>query len=248
MFLPNWLRPLPRIIQRKRRQYWWSLRAKPASGWHVQQLIKIAATMSLPHQRYCILDSDIVFFRDFDLARFEYPNSIPLLKMPNEVTPQQIRHARWVDTSHQLLGLPQAVPAGVGFHRSHHILGPADRARDGRENRGDHRASIGSRRCAGPAHSPNTCCTAISCRTTRGFAAGIRSAPRTQCVSYWDQPKLGKGELNQLLCARQQRRRGLLGRLLLRHAGANHPRGDRGKRSHPHLSCTVTRQTAGLVA
>jgi len=70
-FLPSWLRPMPRIIQRKRRQFWWSLRAKPASGWHIQQFLKIAAAMSLPHERFCILDSDIVFFRDFDLARYE---------------------------------------------------------------------------------------------------------------------------------------------------------------------------------
>ncbi len=47
-FLPAWLRPLPRIIQRKRRQFWWSLRAKPVSGWHVQQLIKIAARCRCP--------------------------------------------------------------------------------------------------------------------------------------------------------------------------------------------------------
>jgi hypothetical protein len=66
-YLPGWLRPLPRMIQRKRRQFWWSLRAKPVSGWHVQQFLKIAAVTSLPHQRYCILDSDIVFFRDLDL-------------------------------------------------------------------------------------------------------------------------------------------------------------------------------------
>ena len=105
-FLPAWLRPLPRIVQRKRRQYWWSLRTKPVSGWHVQQYLKIAATISLPHQRYYILDSDVVFFRNFDLARFRYPNSIPLLNMPDEVTPNQIRHSRWVDTSHRLLGLP----------------------------------------------------------------------------------------------------------------------------------------------
>jgi hypothetical protein len=64
-FLPKWLRPLPRMIQRKRRQYWWSFRTKPVSGWHVQQFLKIAATMALPHQRFCILDSDVVFFRDF---------------------------------------------------------------------------------------------------------------------------------------------------------------------------------------
>ena len=42
-FLPKWLRPLPRIVQRKRRQYWWSFRTKPVSGWHVQQYLKIAA-------------------------------------------------------------------------------------------------------------------------------------------------------------------------------------------------------------
>ena len=62
-FLPRWLRPLPRMFRRKRRQFWWSLRAKPVSGWHVQQLLKIAATIALPHQRFCILDCDIVLFR-----------------------------------------------------------------------------------------------------------------------------------------------------------------------------------------
>ena len=125
-FLPDWLRPLPRIIQRKRRQFWWSLRAKPVSGWHVQQFLKIAATISLPHQRYCILDSDIVFFRDFDLARFEYPNAIPLLTMKNVVTADQPRHSRWLETSHQLLGLPTPPFPAYGLHRTHHLLGSAD--------------------------------------------------------------------------------------------------------------------------
>ena len=32
-----------------------------------------------------------------------------------------------------------------------------------------------------------------------GFSVRHARAPRTQCVSYWDQPKLNRGELNQLL-------------------------------------------------
>lgn len=106
-FLPGWLRPLPAVIRRKRRQYWWSFRAKPVSGWHIQQILKIAAVAALPQSRYCILDSDIVFFRDFDLLRFEHPGSLPLLRVPDGVASDQIRHARWIDTAHQLLGLPE---------------------------------------------------------------------------------------------------------------------------------------------
>lgn len=197
-FLPGWLRPLPRIIQRKRRQYWWSFRAKPASGWHVQQLIKIAATMSLPHERYCILDSDIVFFRDYDLARFEYPNSIPLLNIPNEVTAKQIRHSRWVETSHQLLGLP--IPSLPASDFIGHIM-------------------FWDQQTTRAMAAKIETVTGLDwiealCRTREfseymlygyfvqndpRFSGRHTLTPRTQCVSYWEQPKLDKGELNQLL-------------------------------------------------
>jgi hypothetical protein len=197
-FLPGWLRPLPRMVQRKRRHFWWSLRAKPASGWHVQQILKIAATIALPHQRYCILDSDVVFFRDFDLSRFEVPNSIPLLKLPDEVTSNQIRHSRWVDTSHQLLGFPTpSLPASdfIGHiifwdqQTTHAMVSKIEAA-------------------------TNLDWVEALCRTREfseymlygyfvqndaRFAGRHASSSRTWCVSYWDQPKLGKAELNRLL-------------------------------------------------
>ena len=130
-FLPAWLRPMPRMFQRKRRQFWWSMRAKPVSGWHVQQFLKIAAAMALPHERYCILDSDIVFFRDFDLARYrgaEHAAAVP-------------RHQR----GHRRPGQPfalgcdqpsaarasRAAAAGAGLYRPHHLLGSRHDARDG---------------------------------------------------------------------------------------------------------------------
>jgi hypothetical protein len=96
---------LPRFIQRNRRRYWWSLRSKPVSGWLIQQLLKISAAATLPQQRYCILDSDVVFFRPFDLAALAPPNHVPLFNIPDAIAADAPLHARWVRASHRLLGL-----------------------------------------------------------------------------------------------------------------------------------------------
>jgi hypothetical protein len=196
-FLPPWLRPLPRVVQRKRRQYWWSLRTKPVSGWHVQQLLKIEAVISLPHARYCILDSDVVFFRDFDLSRFECPNSIPLLDIPDEVTADQPRHSRWVETSHRLLGFPvPELPASdfighIIFWDQQTIRAMAKRIEQ----------------VTGLEWAEALCRTrefseymlyGYFVRHDGRFASSHALRSRTQCHSYWDQPKLSEDELKQL--------------------------------------------------
>ncbi|MBR0755524.1 hypothetical protein JQ604_25370 [Bradyrhizobium jicamae] len=197
-FLPDWLRPLPRIVQRKRRQFWWSLRAKPVSGWHVQQFLKIAATISLPHQRYCILDSDIVFFRDFDLARYEYPNTIPLLQMDGAVTADQPRHSRWLETSHQLLGLPTP-PFPAPDFIGHIIFWDQQTTRALTER---------IEAATGLSWIEALCKTReFSEYLLYGFfvqndaASALRHtvAPNTPCISYWDDPTLSKDELTRLL-------------------------------------------------
>lgn len=198
IFLPDWLRPLPRIIQRKRRQFWWSLRAKPVSGWHVQQLLKIAATMTLPHDRYCILDSDIVFFRDFDLMQFEYPNPIPLLTMKNVVTTKQARHSRWLETTHQLLGL-EVPPLPADDYIGHIIFWD-------RQTTSDLTARIEA--TTGLSWVEALCRTrefseyllyGYFVQSDAASAALHTVVPSTPCVSYWDDPTLSKHELKQLL-------------------------------------------------
>jgi hypothetical protein len=196
-FLPRWLRPLPWMFRRKRRQFWWSLRAKPASGWHVQQLLKIAATVALPHQRFCILDSDIVLFRDFDLAPYQMPNAIPLFLENNAVTAEQTRHSRWVETSHQLLDLPTPSMPAADFI-GHIIFWDQQTTRE----------------MAARIEAVTGCDWIEALCRTRDFSeymlygyfvqnqasAAARHKPvsSTPCVSYWELPELDRRGLNQL--------------------------------------------------
>jgi Family of unknown function (DUF6492) len=113
--LPAWLCPLPRFIRRGSRRYWWSLRSWPVNGWHVQQFTKIAAASVLPEERYCLLDSDVVFFRHFDLAAFVSPNPTPLLHAPCAVVRDAPMHAPWVRSAHRLLGLAEPTFPAADF-------------------------------------------------------------------------------------------------------------------------------------
>jgi len=184
-------------FQRKRRQFWWSLRAKPVSGWHVQQFLKIAATISLPHQRYCILDSDIVFFRDFDLSRFEHPNPIPLLSMPNEVIATQPRHSRWVVTSHQLLGLP--VPPLPASDFIGHIIFWDQQTTRAMASRIEAVSGLNwmEALCKTREFSEYMLYGYLVQNDAR-LAASHTDTSSTPCLSYWEQPELSKDELNEL--------------------------------------------------
>ena len=196
-FLPAWLRPMPRMFQRKRRQFWWSMRAKPVSGWHVQQLLKIAAAASLPHERFCILDSDIVFFRDFDLARYEAPNTLPLFRVTNDVTADQAAHSRWVATSHRLLGLP-VPPLPAPDYIGHIILWDRDTIRamvsriEAVTGRGWVEALCRTR------HFSEYMLYGYFAESHAASAAAHAPLSSTPCVSYWEAPRLDKAGLNRL--------------------------------------------------
>jgi hypothetical protein len=101
--LPAWLRPMPRLLQQKGRRYWWSLRTRPLGDPHLQRILKIAAAHAFPESRHCILDSDIVFFRRFDLSMLLHPRPAPLFERGGDTgTADLVLRAR---TIRHLLGL-----------------------------------------------------------------------------------------------------------------------------------------------
>jgi hypothetical protein len=110
-FLPKWLHEIPKL-RWKRRRYWWSLRAPPVSGWHTQQLIKIQAVAALPADRFCLIDSDNVFFRDFDAATLAAPQPLRVHVNRGGAAEDHPLHMKWVASAHRLLGMaPPQFPA-----------------------------------------------------------------------------------------------------------------------------------------
>jgi hypothetical protein len=110
-FLPRWLHPLPSVVRYRDRSIAWCRHARPLTGWHTQQLVKLAAATTLGHEVVVNLDSDVVFLRDFDVAGFAVAPS-PLPCVPLAITADHADHVRWLTTAHRLLGLDTpAVPA-----------------------------------------------------------------------------------------------------------------------------------------
>jgi hypothetical protein len=111
-FLPGWLRPVPKILLRNGRRIWWSMRSKPVHGWHVQQILKIAAVAQLPHERFCMIDSDNVFFRPFDVAQYAGGERAPLYVDQSAIAADTPLHADWTRNCDRLLGQePTRFPA-----------------------------------------------------------------------------------------------------------------------------------------
>ena len=111
-FLPPALRALPPFVSRKGRRTWWSFRSGPLHGWHIQQLLKISGILQLPHQRFCIVDSDNVFFGLFDVAAYAGADTIPLYIERQAILADAPLHAVWVRNADRLLGGgPTSFPA-----------------------------------------------------------------------------------------------------------------------------------------
>ncbi|MCA1364449.1 hypothetical protein I6F14_26265 [Bradyrhizobium sp. IC3069] len=111
-YLPKWLFALPPALQFGSRRVWLSLLSSPVHGWHIQQILKIAGVLNAPEQRVCILDSDNLFFREFDVSRYAGAETTPLFVTRKAIAADHPLHGLWLRTVDQLLGIKQrAFPA-----------------------------------------------------------------------------------------------------------------------------------------
>lgn len=106
-YLPKWLLALPPALQFGNRRIWLSLLSSPVHGWHIQQILKIAGVLNAPEQRVCILDSDNLFFREFDVRQYAGAEKTPLFVAPNAIGADHPLHGLWLRTVDQLLGIEQ---------------------------------------------------------------------------------------------------------------------------------------------
>ncbi|MEW6151602.1 MAG: DUF6492 family protein [Bradyrhizobium sp.] len=106
-YLPKWLLALPPALQFGNRRIWLSLLSSPVHGWHIQQILKIAGVLNAPEQRVCILDSDNLFFREFDVRQYAGAEKTPLFVAPKAIGADHPLHGLWLRTVDQLLGIEQ---------------------------------------------------------------------------------------------------------------------------------------------
>lgn len=123
--LPRWLRPVRRPFDRQRRHMWISTdirrQFRPLSGWHAQQLRKIAAARLVDEPIIVMADSDSLFLRPFGVDNFQQgdlvrlyrnPASIPAAGGQNATGSSWELHRSWTRSAATLLGLPEpAFPA-----------------------------------------------------------------------------------------------------------------------------------------
>ena len=107
-YLPKWLWALPPALQFiSNRRVWLSLLSLPVHGWHIQQILKIAGVLNAPEQRVCILDSDNLFFREFDVGQYAGAEKTPLFVTRKGIDADHPLHVLWLRTVDQLLGIKE---------------------------------------------------------------------------------------------------------------------------------------------
>lgn len=106
--LPSRLR-IPCILDKKIHEQWWKPGVGRVNGWLMQQMIKICIPDITDTETIVYLDSDVVFFRDFDPAMLWQHDKLHLQE--HRAGADLETHRSWRRTARRLLGITEQGPA-----------------------------------------------------------------------------------------------------------------------------------------
>ncbi len=117
--LPPWLKAVRRPFDRRGRHVWISSdirrQVRPLSGWHVQQLRKLAAATVVDEHVVVMADSDSLFVRPFGAAAFVNGERVRLYRRAGAIHRDGAstetgmaweEHVRWTEHAARVLSLP----------------------------------------------------------------------------------------------------------------------------------------------
>ncbi|WP_313815179.1 DUF6492 family protein [Citricoccus sp.] len=78
---------------------------KPVRGWVLQQIVKMCMVDHVTAEVLVNIDSDVVLVRHLAPEKLVRDGTVRLYTLKNSIGPE-MRHYRWAETAHELLGLP----------------------------------------------------------------------------------------------------------------------------------------------
>lgn len=107
--LPKWLVEIRSLFTIQRSQtYWVSRRTLPLTGWHVQQLLKIAIAFHIPESAILFCDSDTAFVRGYDVQCGWKGDSLRLYREHEGLKRRRgLDHESWVARAAVLFDVPR---------------------------------------------------------------------------------------------------------------------------------------------
>ncbi len=105
--LPDWLHAVRYGLGATSKKAWFSTRAWPMRGWHVQQLRRIAIAAHVDHAALLYCDSDMFFVRPFDGGVLWRGDDLRLYRKPGGITDDMTEHLNWLKMASSILGLPE---------------------------------------------------------------------------------------------------------------------------------------------
>jgi hypothetical protein len=198
--LPRWLKLAPFVRLRNGRKIWWSLKAWPVHGWHVQQILKIAAAMEMPEQRFCLVDSDNVFVHPFDAGAYAGRERSPLYFAPEAIASDAPLHANWTRNCDRLLG-QRTTSFPADDYIGHVIVWDKDAVRD---------MAKAIERTTGKSWQLALCRTrAFSeyllyghyVRSSPDWRAAHEMTTQSLAISYWDAAPLGAATVAEMIAS-----------------------------------------------